>query len=84
MTHSHYPLQAMLYSVALHRYLTLAARTRLRPDRQLGGIAYLFVRGMIGTDTPTVDDRPYGVFAWQPPARTVLALDALFRGGSRR
>ena len=34
--------------------------------------------------TPTVDDRPFGVFSWRPPARTVLELDALFRGGSRR
>ncbi len=84
MTHSHYPLQAMLYSVALHRYLSWRLGSGYDPVRQLGGIAYLFVRGMIGTETPTVDDRPFGVFSWQPPARTVLELDALFRGGSRR
>ena len=42
---AHYPLQALLYVVALHRYL----RWRLRgydPDVHLGGVLYLFVRGM--------------------------------------
>ena len=42
-----YPLQALLYSVALHRYL----RWRVpgyRPDAHLGGVAYLFLRGMTG------------------------------------
>ena len=72
MTHSHYPLQAVLYCVALHRYLRWRLGSGYDPDRQLGGVAYLFVRGMIGADTPTVDGRPYGVFSWQPPARTVL------------
>ena len=45
MMAAHYPLQAMLYALALHRYL----RWRLAhydPDRHLGGVLYLFVRGM--------------------------------------
>ena len=45
MEAAHYPLQALLYSVALHRYL----RWRLpgyEPERHLGGVLYLFVRGM--------------------------------------
>ena len=46
-----YPLQALLYSVALHRYL----RWRMsgyRPDAHLGGVAYLFLRGMTGPALP--------------------------------
>jgi exodeoxyribonuclease V beta subunit len=80
MQRAHYPLQALLYSVALHRYL----RWRLRgydPARNLGGVLYLFLRGMVGPDTPAVDGQPCGVFAWQPPTALVLALsDLLDRG----
>ena len=78
MTHSHYPLQALLYSVALHRYLHWRIGGRYDPDRHLGGVAYLFVRGMVGPDTPTANGAPHGVFAWKPPTATILALDALF------
>ncbi|MCW2846893.1 MAG: exodeoxyribonuclease beta subunit [Marmoricola sp.] len=79
MLHSHYPLQAMLYSVVLHRYL----RWRLLgydPERHLGGILYLYVRGMCGPDTPTVDGQPCGVFAWHPPAAMVLELSDVLDG----
>ncbi|BDU06273.1 UvrD-helicase domain-containing protein [Nocardia cyriacigeorgica] len=78
MMRSHYPLQALLYSVALHRYL----RWRLPgydPGRHLGGAAYLFVRGMIGPDTPP----GRGVFDWTPPATLITALSDLLAGGSR-
>ena len=47
MTHSHYGLQALLYTVALHRYL----RWRLpgySAERNLAGVLYLFLRGMTG------------------------------------
>jgi exodeoxyribonuclease V beta subunit len=79
MLHSHYPLQALLYSVVLHRYL----RWRLPgydPTVHLGGILYLYVRGMCGPDTPVVDGQPCGVFAWQPPASMVVALSDLLAG----
>jgi exodeoxyribonuclease V beta subunit len=80
MERGHYGLQALLYLVALHRYL----RWRLPdydPAEHLGGVKYLFVRGMIGADTPVVDGTPCGVFAWHPPAALVTALsDALDRG----
>ena len=80
MQRAHYPLQALLYTVALHRYL----RWRLRgydPDRNLGGVLYLFLRGMTGADTPTVDGQPCGVFAWRPPTPLVLALSDLLDQG---
>jgi len=79
MLHSHYPLQALLYSVVLHRYL----RWRLPgydPAIHLGGILYLYVRGMCGSDTPVVDGQPCGVFAWQPPEAMVVALSDLLAG----
>ena len=79
MLHSHYPLQALLYSVVLHRYL----RWRLpsyAAERHLGGILYLYVRGMCGPGTPVVEGQPCGVFAWHPPAALVVALSALLAG----
>lgn len=80
MVRAHYPLQALLYSVALHRYL----RWRLPdhdPERDLGGVLYLFLRGMTGADVPRVDGQPCGVFSWRPPAAMVVALsDVLDRG----
>ena len=54
MEHAHYPLQALFYVVALHRYL----RWRIAgydPDVHLAGVLYLFLRGMIGPTTPVVD-----------------------------
>ena len=80
MVEAHYPLQAALYLVALHRYL----RWRLAgydPDRHLGGAVYLFLRGMSGPDAALVDGAPCGVFAWHPPAAFVIGLsDLLDRG----
>ena len=81
MQRAHYPLQALLYSVALHRYL----RWRLRgydPERNLAGIFYLFLRGMTGAGVPRVGGQPCGVFAWRPPAALVEALSDLLERGS--
>lgn len=83
MAHHHYPLQALLYSVALHRYLRWRLGPAYDPDRHLGGIGYLFVRGMVGVDTPADDDGVTGVFAWRPPEATIAAIDALFRRSGR-
>ncbi|MBV9831937.1 MAG: PD-(D/E)XK nuclease family protein, partial [Marmoricola sp.] len=79
MLHSHYPLQALLYSVVLHRYL----RWRLPgydPEQHLGGILYLYVRGMCGPETPVVGGVPCGVFSWRPPAAMVVELSDLLAG----
>ena len=83
MLHSHYPLQAILYSVVLHRFL----RWRLpgyRPERHLGGVLYLYLRGMCGPDSPVVDGHPSGVFSWAPPATLVTAASDLLAGEVRR
>ncbi|EIM02866.1 UvrD-helicase domain-containing protein [Rhodanobacter denitrificans] len=72
MAAHHYPLQALLYTVALHRYL------RQRMDgytagRQLGESWYLFVRAL-GL-APGL-----GVWRWRWPAALVEALDDAFAG----
>ena len=51
MVHPHYPLQALLYAVALHRYLRGGWPTTT-PERHLGGVGYLFLRGMAAPRRP--------------------------------
>ena len=79
MAHSDYPLQALLYTVVLHRFL----RWRLPaydPATHLGGVLYLYLRGMCGPATPVVDGMPCGVFSWRPPVALVLELSDLLDG----
>jgi exodeoxyribonuclease V beta subunit len=79
MRRAHYPLQALLYLVALHRYL----RWRLPgydPSLNLGGALYLFLRGMACPGAPAVDGQPCGVFAWCPPPALVTGLSNLLAG----
>jgi exodeoxyribonuclease V beta subunit len=82
MLQAHYPLQALLYDVALHRFL----RWRLpgyRPEEHLGGVLYLFLRGMCGPSVAASGGTVPGVFAWRPPAALVVAAsDALDRGSA--
>ena len=83
MEQSHYSLQALLYTVALHRYL----RWRLPGydvERHFAGVLYLFVRGMTGRDTPVVDGMPCGVYSWQPSPALVNELSDLFDRGDER
>lgn len=72
-----YVLQALIYTVALQRFL----RSRISDysyDTHVAGVSYLFLRGMIGHTTDS--GHPYGVFYWQPARETIDALDALFAG----
>ncbi len=74
-----YPLQALLYSVVLHRF----CRWRVKnydPKTHLGGVLYLYVRAMVGADAPKSDGVPYGVFSWRPPAALIVALSDLLDG----
>lgn len=74
-----YPLQALLYSVALHRYL----RWRVPgydPQVHLGDVRYLFLRGMTGQ---TVGEPP-GVASWLIPTSVVEQIDALFGEAAAR
>jgi exodeoxyribonuclease V beta subunit len=82
MARAHYGLQALLYTVALHRYL----RWRLAgydPDTHLAGVLYLFLRGMAGAETPVIAGNPCGVFAWRPSGALVRALSDVLDRGAR-
>jgi exodeoxyribonuclease V beta subunit len=79
MQRHHYALQALLYTVALHRYL----RWRVADydaSRNLGGFVYLFLRGMAGPQTPLADGSPYGVFGWRAPDGLVPELSDVLDG----
>lgn len=81
MGHSSYPLQALLYAVVLHRFL----RWRLPgydPSEHLGGVLYLYVRGMAGPGSSVTGGHPSGVFSWLPPVALVEAVSELLDGRS--
>ena len=66
MEHHHYPLQALIYGTAVHRYL----RSRVGSGKSLpsiAGMAYFFIRGMVGEPTPTENEHRHGVFTWEAP-----------------
>ena len=62
MVEHDYPLQYLIYSLALHRYLRLRLPD-YDPEKHLGGVYYLFIRGMkpkwgqsgVFFDKPSVD-----------------------------
>ena len=79
MEHHHYPLQALFYCVALHRFLSMRV-SDYDIDRDLGGAGYLFVRGMVGGDTPLVNGTRNGVMAWRPSTQVILRINSLLGG----
>ena len=83
MAAAHYPLQALLYSAALHRYLRWR-QPDYDPDSHLGGVLYLFLRGMSAAEPTLFGSRPCGVWSWCPPADLVDSLSDLFDQGARR
>ena len=75
MRSSAYPLQYLLYLVALHRYLGLRL-PGYDYARHVGGVFYLFVRGM-----EPAAGMGRGVWFDRPEASLVHGLDRLLRGG---
>ena len=73
MAHGAYDLQALLYTLALHRWLRFRLGAGYDYARDVGGVRYLFCRGLALGDGA-------GVQAWQPAPALVHALDALFAG----
>ncbi|WP_277560562.1 UvrD-helicase domain-containing protein [Acinetobacter beijerinckii] len=69
MSLSSYWLQAALYLVALHRYLSVKLQN-YRIDQHLGGASYLYLRGMNG-------QADQGHFYWKPEDEFILRLDAI-------
>ncbi|WHL18856.1 UvrD-helicase domain-containing protein [Stenotrophomonas acidaminiphila] len=76
MRHSEYDLQALIYTVALHRWLRFRLGGGYDYARDFGGIRYLFCRGLDATRVPSP-----GIYAHVFAAELVHALDALFAGG---
>ncbi len=68
MMQSHYTLQYHLYLVALHRHLSVR-QPGYDPSRHMGGVAYVFLRGVDGTSSR-------GWFHDTPTAALLDALDA--------
>ena len=84
MADRHYPLQAHLYLVALHRLLGWRL-PHYEPERHLGGYAYIFLRGTPGPaagDTWAESDPVPGMMVERPPLARLLALDAALGGRS--
>ena len=87
MLERHYPLQAHLYLVALHRLLAWRL-PGYEPARHLGGYAYVFLRGTpgqleAGGSGPGGQGAPAwvpGMLVDAPPLARLLALDAVLGG----
>ena len=80
MEHHHYPLQALLYGTAIYRMLRWRQPT-MNADEVIAGVAYFFVRGMVGADSlKDADGMPYGVFQWKAPEGLWEKLSNLFAG----
>ena len=78
MEHSEYPLQALVYTIALHRWLRFRLGAKYDYARDFGGVRYLFCRGI---DAARGDAS--GVQAWRFEPELVHAVDALFAGQAR-
>ena len=74
-----YVLQAMVYAVALHRFLRWRLGDSYRFETHFGGVTYMFMRGMTGR--VDADGAPHGIWQWQPSQRLVESLDSLFATG---
>jgi exodeoxyribonuclease V beta subunit len=72
-----YFLQALIYSVALHRHLRLNL-ANYDPERHLGGAFYLFVRG-VRPDWPNA-----GVVHWRPSLALLDELENAFHDTGNR
>jgi exodeoxyribonuclease V beta subunit len=72
----------VLYSVALHRYLRWR-RPGYDPEQHLGGVLYLFLRGMSATNPLDHAGLTPGVFTWKPPVGQITELSDLLAGGDQ-
>ena len=80
MEHHHYPLQALLYGTAIYRMLRWR-QPALNADEVIAGVAYFFVRGMVGVESQKdAHGMPYGVFQWKAPVGLWEKLSNLFVG----
>lgn len=75
MRSSNYGLQGVLYTLALHRYLQIRLPNYSFAEH-MGGVRYLFCRGM------HAGEPEQGVYRFEVPFALIYALDKLFAGDS--
>ena len=80
MAHHAYHLQALVYTVALHRHLRQRLGTSYDYDKHIGGHLYLFLRGMEGPMSP--DGERLGVWADRWSKATVVGMDLVLAGAT--
>lgn len=85
MSKAGYWLQAAIYQVALHRFLSMRVKNYTGNEHKyLGAVEYVFLRGVHPLDYQTTDDNLtnqgscYGLVTWDIPIDFIKALDALF------
>ncbi len=84
MHQSGYHLQALLYTVALHRMLAARLGAAYRYEQHVGGHFYFFLRGMDGPGTPrSPSGRCLGVFHDRWPREAIVGLDVALAGGTK-
>jgi exodeoxyribonuclease V beta subunit len=80
MEHHHYPLQAIIYGAAVYRFLRWRS-PEIDADKAVRGFAYMFIRGMVGAETPVDENgNRYGVFTWEAPTGFWARISELFAG----
>jgi exodeoxyribonuclease V beta subunit len=73
--HHYYDLQYLIYSLALHRYLSVRIRD-YQADTHFGGVYYLYLRGMSPANELT-----YGVYYTRIDTKLLKQLDKAFKTG---
>ena len=94
MSKAGYWLQAAIYQVALHRFLSIRIQDyEGNEEKYLGPVEYVFLRGVYGSHTDAIDNvspntsepagsvppnECYGLVTWDIPIDFIKGLDALF------
>ena len=83
MIHHHYPLQAHLYLVALHRFLEWRI-PNYNPKQHLGGYLYVFLRGVPGAEAlakrPNTNQIP-GLIIEEAPIERIMEINRVLKKG---
>jgi exodeoxyribonuclease V beta subunit len=72
MHHHHYYLQALIYTLALHRWCRFQLGDAYRYEQHMGGVRYLFCRGL----NADAEGDQSGVMAFRFEAALIEAIDA--------
>ena len=81
----HYPLQAHIYLVALHRFLQWRL-PNYSPQEHLGGYVYIFLRGVPSKeeiDAHSIEHTIPGLIVEEAPLERIERLDQLLKRGGK-